>query len=105
MSADEQTRDKLSVCVLGCKVNGIAGRQPMAVHPMISSRSFGPDIIATMAAAYELALTSLGTVDPHNPVTELVAKSIINVTATGERDPQKIMERALQALGVHRIAA
>jgi hypothetical protein len=77
----------------------------MAVHPMISSRSFGPDLIAAMTAAYELALTSLGMVDRNDPVTELVAKSIINVTSTGERDPQKIMQRALQALGVQHTAA
>ena len=34
-----------------------------------------------------------------------VAKSIVNVVATGERDPQAVMERALNALGVRRSAA
>jgi hypothetical protein len=42
--------------------------------------------------------------DRDDPLTELVAKSIVNVTATGVRDPEKIKERALNALGV-RIAA
>lgn len=77
----------------------------MAMHRMISSRSFGPDVIAAMTAAYELALTNLGMVDRNDPVSELVAKSIINITSTGERDPQKIMQRALQALGVQNTAA
>jgi hypothetical protein len=77
----------------------------MAMYRMISSRSFGPDVIAAMTAAYELALTNLGMVDRNDPVSELVAKSIINVTSTGERDPQKIMQRALQALGVQDTAA
>jgi hypothetical protein len=77
----------------------------MVVHPMFSSHSFGPDRIEAMTAAYEAALTSLGMVDRDDPVTELIAKSIINVTATGEHDPQKIMERALHALGVHKSAA
>jgi hypothetical protein len=77
----------------------------MAVHQIFSSRSFGPDVIAAMTAAYELALTNLGTVDRNDPVSELVAKSIINVTSTGERNPQKIMQRALQALGVQNPAA
>jgi hypothetical protein len=77
----------------------------MAVHPMISSRSFGPDMIEGMTDAYKRALTNLGMADRNDPVTELIAKSIINVTATGERDPQKIMERALQALGVQKTAA
>jgi hypothetical protein len=72
---------------------------------MISGRAFGPDMIEAMIAAYESALTNLGMADRNDPVTELIAKSIINVTATGERDPQKIMERALQALGVHTTVA
>jgi hypothetical protein len=38
-------------------------------------------------------------------VTELIAKSIVNVTATGESDPENIKERALNALGVRRTAA
>ena len=33
------------------------------------------------------------------------AKSIVNVTATGERDPETIKDRALNALGMRRIAA
>jgi hypothetical protein len=36
---------------------------------------------------------------------ELIAKSIVNVTATGERNPKEVMERALNALGVRRPAA
>ena len=40
-----------------------------------------------------------------NPLAELITKSIVNVTATGERDPETIKERALNALGVRRNAA
>jgi hypothetical protein len=40
-----------------------------------------------------------------NPITELIAKSIVNVTATGERDPVLIKERAINALGVRRPSA
>ena len=40
-----------------------------------------------------------------NPLAELITKSIVNVTATGERDPETIKERALNALGVRRTAA
>jgi hypothetical protein len=35
--------------------------------------------------------------------TELIAKSIVSVTATGERDPLVVKERAVNALGVRRI--
>ena len=60
----------------------------MAIYRLIASGSFGPDEIDAMTEAYERALTYLGMVDRNNPFTELIAKAIVNVTATGERDPQ-----------------
>lgn len=77
----------------------------MAIHRLIAIGTFGPDEIKAMVAAYENALTDLGFTDRDDSLTELVAKSIVNVTATGERDPEKIKERALNALGVRRTAA
>ena len=58
-----------------------------------------------MAAAYEGALIELQLIDRNDPLTELIAKAIVNVTATGEPDPENIKERALNALGVRRTAA
>ena len=77
----------------------------VAIHRLIAVGTFGPDEIKAMTAAYEGALTDLGFADREDPLTELIAKSIVNVTATGERDPEKIKERALNALGVRRTAA
>jgi hypothetical protein len=37
--------------------------------------------------------------------TRAIAKSIVNVTATGERDPLVVKERAVNALGIRRIPA
>jgi hypothetical protein len=76
----------------------------MAIYRLIAMGSFGPDEIKAMIAAYESALTDLQMADRDDPLTELIAKSIVNVTATGVRDPERIKERALNALGV-RIAA
>ena len=75
----------------------------MAIHRLIAVGTFGPDEIKAMTAAYEGALTDLGFADREDP--ELIAKSIVNVTATGERDPERIKERALNALGVRSTAA
>ena len=58
-----------------------------------------------MKAAYEAALIDVGVTDRDGPITDLIAKSIFNVTSTGERDPNQVMERALNALGVRRSAA
>ena len=77
----------------------------MAIYRLIANGSFGPDLIVAMTAAYESALTDLELIDRKDPLTELIAKSIINITATGERDPERMKERALNALGVRRSAA
>lgn len=65
----------------------------------------GPDEIDAMTGAYEGALIDLRLSDRDDPITELIAKSIVNVTATGERDPVRIKQRAINALGVRKPAA
>ena len=77
----------------------------MAIYRLIANGSFGPDEIEAMTAAYEGALIDLGVINRDDPITELIAKSIVNVTATGERDPVRIKERAINALGVRRSTA
>jgi hypothetical protein len=77
----------------------------VAIYKLIANGSFGPDEIEVMKGAYEAALVDVGVTDRNDPITELIAKSIVNVTATGERDPHRVMERALNALGVRRAVA
>jgi hypothetical protein len=77
----------------------------MTIYRLIANGSFGPDEIDAMTAAYEDALIDLRLADRDDPITELIAKSIVNVTATGERDPIRIRQRAINALGVRKPAA
>jgi len=77
----------------------------MAIYRLIANGSFGPEEIEAMTAAYEGALIDLNLVDRNDPLTELIAKAIVNITATGERDPNLITERAMNALGVRKTAA
>jgi hypothetical protein len=77
----------------------------MAIYRLIANGSFGPDEIKVMTAAYEDALIDLRVANRDDPITELIAKAIVNVTATGERDPILIKERAISALGVRRPTA
>ena len=51
------------------------------------------------------ALVNLGIANRDDPITELIAKAIVNVVATGEREPQLIEQRAINALGVRRTDA
>jgi hypothetical protein len=77
----------------------------MAIYKLIANGSFGPAEIEVMTAAYEGALIDLCLPDRDDPITELIARSIVNVTATGERDPVRIKDRAINALGVRRRVA
>jgi len=77
----------------------------MGIHKLIANGSFGPDEIRVMSEAYETALVVLQLSNDDDPLTELIAKSIINVSATGERDPAQMAERAINALGIRRPTA
>jgi hypothetical protein len=70
-----------------------------------SSDLLGPDEIKVMTEAYEGALSDWDIADRNDSLTELIAKSIVNVTAAGERDPILVKERAINALGVRRPSA
>jgi hypothetical protein len=74
----------------------------MAIYKLITNGSFGPQEIEAMSAAYENALIDLGITNRDDLVTELIAKSIVNVIATGERNPELIKERAINALGLRK---
>jgi hypothetical protein len=76
----------------------------MAIYKLIANGSFGPEEIKVMTEAYEEALIDFG-IDRNDPLTELIAKAIVNVTATGERNAPIVKERALNALGVRPRAA
>jgi hypothetical protein len=77
----------------------------MAIHKLIANGSFGPDEIEVMTKAYDAALVDLQLTDNNDQLTELIAKSIVNVVATGERTPEIIKDRAIHALGVRRPTA
>jgi hypothetical protein len=57
-----------------------------------------------MSAAYEETLRVLQLADRQDPITERVAKKIIEVAGNGERDPARISEQALARLGITRLS-
>ena len=74
----------------------------MAIYRIFKTMAFEPEAIARMSVAYEEALRLLKLADRQDPITELVARKIIDVADNGERDPVKICEQALRALGIAR---
>jgi hypothetical protein len=62
--------------------------------------SFAPDDIKVLNTAYEDALRALCLVDRNDPLTELVAKKVVEIGQTGIRDPRQISGMAVKALGL-----
>jgi hypothetical protein len=72
----------------------------MAIYRLLQEAAFSPDDVSRMTAAYETALRLLRLTDRTDPVTEIVAKKIIEVARNGERDPPRICARALKEMGI-----
>ena len=70
----------------------------MAIYRIIRGRVFEPEAVISMAKAYEDALVALGLTDRQDPITELVAKKIVEIAETGERDPTRLRDRALEEI-------
>jgi hypothetical protein len=62
----------------------------MAIYRMIRESVFEPEAIELMTAAYEDALKVLGLTDRQDPLTELVARKIIELAEVGETDPDRL---------------
>lgn len=70
----------------------------MAIYRLLQRSAFGPEEIERMTTAYEDALRVLGLTDRADPLTEILAKKIIEIAQTGERDPAKIRAKAVAAI-------
>jgi hypothetical protein len=72
----------------------------MPLQRLLGEAAFPPEDIARMTKAYDAALQLLRLTDRHDPVTEIIAKKIIEITRAGERDPPRICARAIKELGI-----
>ena len=70
----------------------------MPIIPLLQGRAFGPEDIKVMSTAFEGTLNALGLMDRADPLNELVAKKIIEIAKTGERNPSRLRDRALKSL-------
>ena len=71
----------------------------MAIYRILQNSPLSPEDISRLTAAYEATLKALGLADRSDPITELVARKIIEIGQTGVRDPLEISRRAVTDLG------
>jgi hypothetical protein len=72
----------------------------MAIYRLLKDQPFRPDEIDCMTEAYEATLGVLGLSGRTDAVTEMIAKKIIEIVKTGERDIAAIGARAIAELGL-----
>jgi hypothetical protein len=75
---------------------------PSIVHYLKQPAAFDPESLSVMGVAYERALTDLPKSTPKK-LREVIAASIISAAGLGERDPDKLCQIALSALGAETV--
>jgi hypothetical protein len=71
----------------------------MPLTPYLKEATFDPQAIEAMSAAFEAVCASLQLADRSDPMTEIVARKVIEVAGTGERNSGRIRDLVLHALG------
>lgn len=71
----------------------------MAIYRILQYAPLGPEEIARFVEAYEATLKRLGLTNRSDPITEVVAKKIVEFGQSGIRDPQQLSQLTVQALG------
>jgi hypothetical protein len=72
----------------------------MPINRLLKDSKLEPDVVEGLNRAFEQALRSLHLVDRNDPLTELVARKIIEIGAAGVSDPAEIAKRAVEELGI-----
>jgi hypothetical protein len=68
--------------------------------PFFQDAAFDSEMTKIMGEAFDHACASLHDIGQPDLVKEVIARRIIEVAQTGERDPIRLSERALVALGI-----
>ena len=70
----------------------------MSLTPYLKEATFDPEAIKAMTAAFEAVCEALQLATRSDALTEIVARKVIEVAGTGERDPERLRDLVLLAL-------
>ena len=70
----------------------------MPIYPLLQSQVFDPELINILGTVFEDVLRDLKLTDRTDPLTAIIANKVIEAAQTGERDPQRILERVLRSM-------
>jgi hypothetical protein len=72
----------------------------MAIYRLFQKLPLGPEEIDRLGSAYEMTLKALSLKDRNDPLTEMIAKKIIEIGQTGVKEPAQISALAIKGLGI-----
>jgi len=72
----------------------------MPIKRLLAGNQLGAEEVEILTAAFNRALRLLGLVDRNDPLTELIAREVIEIGATGVRDPVEICKIAIRRLRI-----
>jgi hypothetical protein len=75
------------------------GDRGMPIERLLKAGNLEPEEADRLRRAYARALRSLSLVDRNDPLTELVARKVIEIGATGVSDPLEISKIVIRKFG------
>ena len=66
----------------------------MTIYRMLKGSPLEPELIRSLEAAYEKTLRS------DDPITEMIARKIVEIAQTGVQDPAQLSAMAIKEIGV-----
>ena len=71
----------------------------MAIYRLLKNCTLEPKEVSRITEAYEQALITLSVKDRDDPLTEMIAKTIIKIAQTGVHEPAQLSALAIEQLG------
>jgi hypothetical protein len=68
------------------------------IYRLLQNSAFDPDTVKLLATAFDEACRALGLAERTDPLRDTVARKIIEIAQTGERDPVRLCDKTLEAL-------
>ena len=72
----------------------------MSIYLHLQTHGMGPKEVSLVTKAYEQTLHTLCVKDRDDPLTEMVAKTIIKIAQTGVHDAAQLSALAIEQLGL-----
>jgi hypothetical protein len=73
----------------------------MPIRPYLHSHRFDAETTRLMGIAFETVIAARYTRGDVDPPRDLIARIIIDLAKTGERDPERLSEAALKVVSVY----